>query len=1521
MEKKKLKKLIQQTLKKGDFLKKPLKETHKPGHVGPSKGDDFLQTMDSTMGDKHYIAGYTPPGPGDDNVQPMVLDSTLESDAVCGMGNEVGGVVAYESFTLSAIETAYISNAAIDGYNFFPLGPSGGGNPNQEYWEEQGVITSTDPAYEGMPCMEDVVLVTDGYLCCSGNNGNAYDVQSNTYDVQITTGMDIAWGMPFSLDTFTDESVTCVCETPEYCCQDCGDYDECPDALQESDGFDEETIYLIGCGNTHDYTTFQTFMIANSPNGLGGNEYLGAYTTPDIVTNCAQGGDNQILGCLDDGFIQADTTLMPNDTSFNYSSPTPGVQACNYGTSFGSNANPTDGVSNDLANIDFDNGAVCDYSCHGCTDVDSIYYDAEGYDSDGDGEGDSPFTSDDGSCIYWGCTNPLSDNYCCPSTSDNFGNDSSFQSPTDLSMPEACSFPYCNDPTSPQYICTIADHPSLENFPEAQELYAEIAALLCVENATEDGWDTIPGNFTGECEPAVSEGDIKCGDASVGIDGNTLAVNYQPLNYGLGETSCGDQNDFSCCIYRICADAIDNAAIFGSGYTEHPAGQLWIEYTGPTDGEDAWTGTGNGIQDDNLCLNIGCTGGYEVFSAVWASEQDGIPGYFTAGDTGYQDAEPGTTDMFTGLYASDPDSINTDNPLYYYHPDNDGCQASDTEAPNPLDTSCCVIFGCTDPDADGYNDSGITPTYDPNGQFDDGDGTILGGSCSYEQFGCTNQNSVFNDFTGQAEIEFPEEIAINEFALNFDPDATDNEAGTCTFCKDVYAYQCDPPLPDFELGDGFSIDNLAYEGAAIVDGYIVGSQSVPRFFPCMAFYDQNIPDQLNEPVQGDRFEENGAALEILCCNNPDACNYWEDLDAEYAAWCSPGYGVSDLSSGVIINNGPADACVFPEAGYYCDGTCIDVDADGNCDVDEQPGCADQGALNYNANADGCDPGWPDNLQGYAQEGNTSCCNYDQPGCPLQNDVAYESGNMGCPDSDGFAIIGDTSCCQGPADDCYTCPQSYDYSILASFDYQNWNGYYQYGDLAGGYRIPYGTTGVSGNSTYSDGVNYFNSAFYDHDPQSCIVDYFDEDIESPLNPCCKIPMYTCQEHWDIATNLFEYEGVYSRAMVTWGFLQSLWDQCGVPIGSPIQDIWGCDGSVSNFVFWPDDNCGNFGDFSFPACKALICFWIDYTDVPYYIGTGASWGNVVAEMRGYNDGDLECFWGNSKTSQMEVEMKKLMDQGKTLYATRQDMQQGKAITLEDIGFTPDKTIDPAQQTIDTDKMMSSDLPVGAVPPEAIDTPDFAPKITSPDSFEVLPDEEEEETIAERITGHFGTVLNPQKLDIAMLEDGGKRFFDTAKRIKQAAVEAGNDLITEASILQAITPPANWIDPKEVIAEIKIPTKVKIENLIKKGLLKEGHGGPHSGDSIEDNLGIGVASWNEIMYPFALSASSIPAVYRIISVSDAADPSDWNEKAYKCCPGDTDCGDFSSNSTSGNYWTGSPGKPGMGGGNPYPGKTTKI
>ncbi len=67
-------------------------------------------------------------------------------------------------------------------------------------------------------------------------------------------------------------------------------------------------------------------------------------------------------------------------------------------------------------------------------------------------------------------------------------------------------------------------------------------------------------------------------------------------------------------------------------------------------------------------------------------------------------------------------------------------------------------------------------------------------------------------------------------------------------------------------------------------------------------------------------------LEIEGCVVPTACNY--NMDA------------TDLVP-----------CVYPDAGYNCDGTCIgDADEDGVCDANEIEGCQDSSACNYNADA-------------------------------------------------------------------------------------------------------------------------------------------------------------------------------------------------------------------------------------------------------------------------------------------------------------------------------------------------------------------------------------------------------------------------------------------------------------------------------------------------------------------------------------------------------------------------------------------
>ena len=68
--------------------------------------------------------------------------------------------------------------------------------------------------------------------------------------------------------------------------------------------------------------------------------------------------------------------------------------------------------------------------------------------------------------------------------------------------------------------------------------------------------------------------------------------------------------------------------------------------------------------------------------------------------------------------------------------------------------------------------------------------------------------------------------------------------------------------------------------------------------------------------------------EVPGCLNPNACNYVEISL------------VTDL-----------ETCVFPLAGFDCDGNCVqDIDEDGVCDVDEVGGCNDETACNYDASA-------------------------------------------------------------------------------------------------------------------------------------------------------------------------------------------------------------------------------------------------------------------------------------------------------------------------------------------------------------------------------------------------------------------------------------------------------------------------------------------------------------------------------------------------------------------------------------------
>ena len=75
------------------------------------------------------------------------------------------------------------------------------------------------------------------------------------------------------------------------------------------------------------------------------------------------------------------------------------------------------------------------------------------------------------------------------------------------------------------------------------------------------------------------------------------------------------------------------------------------------------------------------------------------------------------------------------------------------------------------------------------------------------------------------------------------------------------------------------------------------------------------------------YDDGTCVFGIVGCTNPEACNY-------------------DASAN--IND---DSCEFADAGYDCDGVCLeDSDGDGVCDAFEVSGCTNPDALNYNEDA-------------------------------------------------------------------------------------------------------------------------------------------------------------------------------------------------------------------------------------------------------------------------------------------------------------------------------------------------------------------------------------------------------------------------------------------------------------------------------------------------------------------------------------------------------------------------------------------
>ena len=168
----------------------------------------------------------------------------------------------------------------------------------------------------------------------------------------------------------------------------------------------------------------------------------------------------------------------------------------------------------------------------------------------------------------------------------------------------------------------------------------------------------------------------------------------------------------------------------------------------------------------------------------------------------------------------------------------------------------------------------------------------------------------------------------------------------------------------------------------------------------------------------------------LGCTDPEACNYDEAAneddgscviaDAALCQTCNDEGGVetadvdgdgvcdADEIAGCLDNTAcnydalatdDAGNCEYPDAGYGCDGVCInDADGDGICDEFEIPGCTNPEACNYTAAAtedDGtCElPEMGYNCEGDCvndADGDGICDEFEMPGCTDATACNYDA---------------------------------------------------------------------------------------------------------------------------------------------------------------------------------------------------------------------------------------------------------------------------------------------------------------------------------------------------------------------------------------------------------------------------------------------------------------------------------------------------------------------------------------------------
>lgn len=395
----------------------------------------------------------------------------------------------------------------------------------------------------------------------------------------------------------------------------------------------------------------------------------------------------------------------------------------------------------------------------GCTDPNATNY---------VGNDNVTFTTDNGSCIFAGCTNDLANNYIESIVSDIVGYNgiTPTDNPTNFQNDGSCTFDYCSYDVDvdgipyANYVCTI--HPSLCIDPNQ-------GGLQCASACPDGEFNTTLGTINPDvnlCE-IVTE---YCPDP--------LAFNYSPGPANpLAEQVTVSTANPAMCKYRYCDE--DTAYNYSD---VRPDGSFW---------------NNDDIGDGNLCEYVGC------------ADQTLANGIYDQTATG----NPSTIYTNTGGLE-----------IYYYHDDNDGCEMDLQAAidPNSLEPTgnlsltnydCCPtagLFGCTDNGPTQQNGAGILfgqqewqATPDPSSGVTDSYAIQTGiQAYPFINQGAYNPNATIGgtNYNPDAEID----DGTCEYNIGcYDPDAYNSDPlnqfenpnkSSCKYCKTIKAVQCNPDV-------------------------------------------------------------------------------------------------------------------------------------------------------------------------------------------------------------------------------------------------------------------------------------------------------------------------------------------------------------------------------------------------------------------------------------------------------------------------------------------------------------------------------------------------------------------------------------------------------------------------------------------------------------------------------------------------------------------------------------------------------